>query len=99
MYMGIWKPRAKPEESKFTYAPKTEVYIVNRWLINYDFDLPGGKIARLYQQATRNGAEDMNSVINVISLVCCLVCGGFYTRPCTKQIWIHQRPYHSLNMC
>ena len=32
--------------------------------LNYDFDLPGGKIALLYQQATRNGAEDTNSVIN-----------------------------------
>ena len=60
MYVGIWIPRAKPEESKFTYAPKTEIY--NR--LNYDFDLPGGKIALLYQQATRNGAEDTNSVIN-----------------------------------
>ena len=32
--------------------------------LNYDFDLPGGKIALLYRQATRNGAKHTNSVIN-----------------------------------
>ena len=26
VYMGTWIPRAKPEESKLTYAPKTKVY-------------------------------------------------------------------------
>ena len=56
MYMRIWIPRAKPEESKFTYAQKIEVY-------NYDFDLPGEKLALLYQQATRNGTKHTNSVI------------------------------------
>ena len=32
VYMGIWIPRAKPEESKFTHALKTEVY--NRLKLN-----------------------------------------------------------------
>ena len=32
--------------------------------LNYDFDLPGEKIALLYQQATRNDAKHTNSVIN-----------------------------------
>ena len=58
--MGIWIPRAKPEESKFTYAPKPR-FITG---LNYDFDLPGEKIALLYQQATRNSAKHTNSVIN-----------------------------------
>ena len=57
--MRIWIPRAKPEEYKFAYAPRPR-FITG---LNYDFDLPGGKIALLYQQATRNGAEDTNSVI------------------------------------
>ena len=73
--MGIWVSRAKPEESKFTYAPKT--FITG---LNYDFDLPGGKIALLYQQATQN-------------LVCCLARGGaMFLHPPTHhvntKIWI-----------
>ena len=32
--------------------------------LNYDFDLPGEKIALFYQQATRNGTKHTNSMIN-----------------------------------
>ena len=46
----------KPEVSKFPYTPKTG--------LNSDFDLPGGSMALLYQQAARNSTEDTNSTIN-----------------------------------
>ena len=58
--MGIWIPRAKPEESN-SHMHRKPRFITG---LNYDFDLPGEKIALLYQQATRNGAKHTNSVIN-----------------------------------
>ena len=57
--MGIWILRAKPEESKFTYALKTEVY--NRF-INYDFDWR--KNSTLVQASYPKSTKHTNSVIN-----------------------------------
>ena len=74
--MGIWIPRAKPEEYKFTYAPRPR-FITG---LNYDFDLPGENstvVPASYPKWCRR--------YNKQRLVCCLVCSGamffFYTRP------------------
>ena len=58
--MGIWIPRAKPEVTNSHMHRKPRCVTG----LNYDFDLPGGNMALLYQQATRNSAENKNSAIN-----------------------------------
>ena len=64
--------------------PRTEVY--NRFKL-YDVDLPGGNIALLYQQATRNSTEDRGKWR-------CLVCScAMFLKPAhvpgiSTKIWV-----------
>ena len=55
--MGIWIPRVKPEESKFTYALKTGG-------LNYDFDSWRENSTLVPASSPQNGAKHTNSVTN-----------------------------------